>query len=149
MCRIEKLKNPWLTWEWFQIKQVFLDKWKIGEIKSASNFWKHNVLSDARMYKGHWCHQATGEVLQRLMSPNKESGPMLFLTWSDTLDTVLNSDNCKCGAVKRRNHDTDGAHIHTDIDLYESAKCLKLTDRETGKISEPLDWQRVHQSDYL
>ncbi len=39
--------------------------------------------------------------------------------------------------------------ILTEIDLYKSAKGIKLTDPETGKFSNPLDWWRVDQSNFL
>ncbi len=43
-------------------------------------------------------------------------------------------------AVENWNRETVGGMILTEIDLYKSAKGLKLTDPETGKFSNPLDW---------
>jgi len=49
--------------------------------------------------------------------------------------------------VENWNTETVGGMIHTEIDLYKSAKGLKLIDQETGMISNPLDWRNAHQSD--
>jgi hypothetical protein len=51
-------------------------------------------------------------------------------------------------AAENWNRESVEGVIRTEIELYKSAKGLKLTDPETGKFSNPLDWWRVHQSDY-
>jgi hypothetical protein len=51
-------------------------------------------------------------------------------------------------ATENWNRESVEGVVRTEIELYKSAKGLKLTDPETGKFSNPLDWWRVHQSDY-
>ena len=51
-------------------------------------------------------------------------------------------------AAENWNHESVEGVIRTEIELYKSAKGLKLTDLETGKFSNPLHCWRVHQSDF-
>jgi hypothetical protein len=67
----------------------------------------------------------------------------------ELIDANDDPDNLIGDAVENWNRETVGGMIRTEIDLYKSAKGLKLTDPETGKFSNPLDWWRVHQSDFL
>jgi len=66
----------------------------------------------------------------------------------ELIDANDDPDNLIGDAVENWNRETVGGMIRTEIDLYKSAKALKLTDPETGKFSNPLDWWRVHQSDF-
>ena len=59
----------------------------------------------------------------------------------DPLDHIV-------GAEAAWNQDTVGEIIRAEIVLYKSAKGLKLTDPETRKFANPLDWWKVHETDY-
>jgi hypothetical protein len=50
-------------------------------------------------------------------------------------------------AVENWNHKTVGEMVRTEIEMYKSATGLKLTNTETGKFLNPLDWWRARQSD--
>ena len=66
----------------------------------------------------------------------------------ELIDANDGPDNLIGDAVENWNRETVGVVMQNELDLYKSAKGLKLTDPETGKFSNPLDWWRVHQSDF-
>jgi hypothetical protein len=61
----------------------------------------------------------------------------------ELIDANDRPDNFIGDVVENWNRETVGVVIHNELDLYKSAKGLKLMDPETGKFSNPLDWWRV------
>jgi hypothetical protein len=66
----------------------------------------------------------------------------------ELIDANDDPENLIGDAAENWNRETVGEIIRAEIDLYKSAKGLKLTDPETGNYSNPLHWWRVHQSDF-
>ena len=66
----------------------------------------------------------------------------------ELIDANHNAVNLIAGAAHTWNQNTVGEIIRAEIELLKSTKGLKLTVPETGKFSNPLDWWRVHETDY-
>jgi hypothetical protein len=70
----------------------------------------------------------------------------------DDLQELIDANNNPViliqGAEDTWNHNIAGEFIRAEIASYKSAKGVKLKDPETGKCTNPLDWWRVHETNY-